>query len=759
MNKEMIDPHRFPTLVCFLGAVLLAFAAPVAAAQAAPEGTGAIDVSVRDNTGVIRGAAVRVTHAESAASWRQPTGAAGGASFAALPAGSYSVKVEFAGFAAWEQADVALAAGERKSLEATLTLAQFSTTVTVTTANRREELLLNVANPTTLIEASQIQDTGARSAKDVLVEQNGNGIQVQAGGGQGSVSINGIPNSGVLVLLDGRRYLGRDGTGNFNLEDLQLPGVDRIEVVKGAGSALYGADALGGVINFISKKSGAPGFTNRLDLTAGSHSDYRASDSLGWRSERGGFNVYGGYRTYDGFDLDPQNPQTVGQPGSEWWNGGGNADVRIGSKLIGRFYGDYQTRHIEPYYFSGATQLASSVYNSVRDLTRYTLSPELEILPAANTSINLTYNYGNFLREETRIFELRDPVLVQPRPPWEEWNQEWKAVARHAWRAFGQDNPLQGGYEYRMEKLSRDSLTPPSAQDPFGIGEQDRDIQTFWMQQELNPSSKLKLSAGFRYDSYSDFGSEWSPKLAAVVSPAGDNHRIRASYGHGFRAPTFGELYLNQPPFFVGNPELEPEFSDTLTGGYSYAGARVQAAADYSWAKVKNGITFVQVTPSSFTYGNVAEYTAQALNAQVGVSLPGGFAPAIAYTYLKRENDQGQRIGGYPTNSFFAKLLWSYPRWGLRANFRGQINSDQPASLTDQSYTPGYDVWYLQVQKTILRRGGHVWSVFAQVDNLFDKGDVFRTNAAGEPIPNDFQIWIAPRTFQAGVTMDLDFTH
>ena len=759
MNKEMIDPHRFPTLVCFLGAVLLAFAAPVAAAQAAPEGTGAIDVSVRDNTGVIRGAAVRVTHAESAASWRQPTGAAGGASFAALPAGSYSVKVEFAGFAAWEQADVALAAGERKSLEATLTLAQFSTTVTVTTANRREELLLNVANPTTLIEASQIQDTGARSAKDVLVEQNGNGIQVQAGGGQGSVSINGIPNSGVLVLLDGRRYLGRDGTGNFNLEDLQLPGVDRIEVVKGAGSALYGADALGGVINFISKKSGAPGFTNRLDLTAGSHSDYRASDSLGWRSERGGFNVYGGYRTYDGFDLDPQNPQTVGQPGSEWWNGGGNADVRIGSKLIGRFYGDYQTRHIEPYYFSGATQLASSVYNSVRDLTRYTLSPELEILPAANTSINLTYNYGNFLREETRIFELRDPVLVQPRPPWEEWNQEWKAVARHAWRAFGQDNPLQGGYEYRTEKLSRDSLTPPAAQNPFGIGEQDRDIQTFWMQQEVNPSSKLKLSAGFRYDSYSDFGSEWSPKLAAVVSPAGDNHRIRASYGHGFRAPTFGELYLNQPPFFVGNPELEPEFSDTLTGGYSYAGARVQAAADYSWAKVKNGITFVQVTPSSFTYGNVAEYTAQALNAQVGMSLPGGFAPTIAYTYLKRENDQGQRIGGYPTNSFFAKLLWSYPRWGLRANFRGQINSDQPASLTDQSYTPGYDVWYLQVQKTILRRGGHVWSVFAQVDNLFDKGDVFRTNAAGEPIPNDFQIWIAPRTFQAGVTMDLDFTH
>lgn len=735
-----------------LGALLVA--APAFARQ---EATGAIDVAVRDNAGVIPGATVRLSHAESAASWRERSGAAGGASFTALPAGSYTVKVEFAGFAAWQQAGVTLGAGERKSLEATLGLAQFSTSVTVTTANRREELLLNVANPTTLIEASQIQDTGARSAKDVLIEQNGNGVQVNAGGGQGYVSINGIPNNGVLVLLDGRRYLGRDGTGNFNLEDLQLPGVDRIEVVKGAGSALYGADALGGVINFISKKAGAPGFTNRLDLTRGSYNDYRASDSLGWRGDRGGFNAYGGYRSYDGFDLDPKNPQTIGQPGSEWWNGGGNADVQLGSRLIGRLYGDYQKRHIEPYYFSGATQLASSVYNSVRDLTRYTLSPELEILPANNTSINLTYSYGNYLREETRVFELRDPVFVQPRPPWEEWNQEWKATARHAWRAFGQDNPLQGGYEYRTEKLRRDSLAPPTSQDPFGIGEQDRDIQTFWMQQELNPSSKLKLSGGFRYDSYSDFGSEWSPKLAAVFSPSG-NHRIRASFGHGFRAPSFGELFLNQPPFFVGNPNLQPETSDTVTGGYSYAGARVQGAADYSWAKVKNGITFVQVTPTSFSYGNVAEYTARALNASLGVSLPAGFAPSVAYTHLQRENDQGQRIGGYPTHSFFAKLLWAYPRWGLRANFRGQINSDQPASLTDQSYTPAYDVWYLQVQKTILRRGGHAWSVFAQLDNLFDKGNVFRTNAAGEPIPNDFQIWLAPRTFQAGLTLDLDFT-
>jgi outer membrane receptor for ferrienterochelin and colicins len=738
-------------------ALVLVLVAP-ALLPAADEGTGRITVTVKDNVGGIPSATVRLTNEATRASSRATTDGQGVATFSSLAAGTYAVRAEFSGFAPNEQAGIALAAGEQKAVEATLTLAQFSTTVTVTTANRREELLLNVANPTTLIESSQIEDTGARSAKDVLVEQNGNGIQVQAGGGQGHVSINGIPNSGVLVLIDGRRYLGKDGTGNFNLEDLQLPGVERIEVVKGAGSALYGADALGGVINFISKRGGAPGFTNRIELTGGSYDDYRASDSLGWRGSRGGFSGYGGYRTYDGFDLSETNPQTIGQPGSYWWNGGGSADVQVSSKVVGRVFGDYQKRNIDPYYFSGATQLASTVFNSIRDLTRVTISPELEILPTTNTSINLTYTYSNYLREETRVFEFRTPVLTQPRPPWEEWNKEFKIIGRHAWKSFGQDNPLQGGYEYRTERLSRDSLAPANAQNPFGIGEQDRDINVFWLQQEINPTEKLKLAAGFRYDEYSDFGSEWSPKFAAVVSPSG-NHRIRASYGHGFRAPTFGELYLNQPPFFVGNPDLKPETSDTVTGGYAYAGARVQGAVDYSYSKVKNGITFVQITPSSFTNGNVSEYTAKALNANVAVNLPGGFAPSVAYTYLRREDADGNRLSSYPTNAFFLKLLYSNPRWGLRANFRGQINGEQPPSLTDQSFVPAYDVWYIQVQKTILRRSGYNWSVFAQVDNLFDESDIFRRNASGQPIPNDFQIWLAPRTFQAGITIDMDWTH
>ena len=426
-------------------------------------------MTVRDNYGVIPRAAVRATNAATGASQRVVTDDAGLARFAALPAGSYEVRAAFPGFADAAEPTVALAEGEAKSLELVMRVAQLSTSLTVETANRREQLLLDVAMPVTLIEKTQIEDTGARSAKDVLVEQNGSGIQVNAGGGQGYISINGIPNKGVLVLVNGRRYLGKDANGNLNLEELRLPGIQRIEVVKGAGSALYGSDALGGVVNFITDETTKRGVTNTTTVSAGSYDDYRFDDALSWRGSRGGVNLAGGYRTYGGFDLEsctPElqaslgckpNPQTIGQPPSTYWNASGTADFEVTKKVVARFFGDYQLREVRDYFFSGATQLASTVYDSQRDLTRFTLSPAVDFLLSPRTSVNVTYTYGKYLRDETRVFV--SDGRVAPQPDWREWNQEAKLTGRHAWKAFGREHPLQGGYEYRNEKLQRGSLT------------------------------------------------------------------------------------------------------------------------------------------------------------------------------------------------------------------------------------------------------------------------------------------------------------
>lgn len=751
-------------------ALLLSLAATLAVPAAAGAADGSLTVTVRDNYGVIPRAALRATNGITGVGQRAVTDDKGVARFASLPAGTYEVRASFRGFADAVEPAVALGEGETKSLELVLGVAQLSTSVTVETANRREQLLLDVAEPVTLIEKTQIEDTGARSAKDVLVEQSGSGIQVNAGGGQGYISINGIPNKGVLVLVNGRRYLGKDANGNLNLEELQLPNVQRIEVVKGAGSALYGSDALGGVVNFITGRPDERGVTNSLTMSAGSYEDYRVDDSFSWRGSRGGASLAGGYRTYDGFDLEsctPElqqstgckpNPQTVGQPPSTYWNASGTADFEITKKVVARFFGDYQLREVRDYFFSGATQLASTVYDSQRDLTRYTLSPEVDFLLSPRTSFNATYTYGKYLRDETRVY-LSDGRVV-PQAPWREWNQETKLTGRHAFSAFGHEHPLQGGYEYRNEKLQRGTMsgtggnctalstTPAST-------ECERNINVLWGQQELNVTSRLKLTAGLRYDHYSDFGEEWSPKAEAVFTLAPE-HRLRGSYGHGFRPPYFSELYLNQPPFFVGNPDLVPELSDGFTGGYAFAGKAGQVSVDGYYTKVKNGIIFYQLTPSQYTYRNIDRYNSKGVNVAASANLPWGVTPSVAYAYNKREDPEGAEVGGYPNHSAFVKLLWTDPRLGLRANFRGQINGKVPPGV-DGTYQPAYDLWSAQVSKRFASLGAYGVNVYAQVDNIFDKSDIFLANADGTPVEGQFQVWLAPRTFQVGVTLDMDW--
>lgn len=740
---------RFTHVLMRAALALLAtppFLASGAVAIPGDTASGRLEVKVSDNWGILPGATVTATTRQTGVVRQGVTGADGRAVIEGVAPGTWDLTVSLTGFADGVLKGVVVAEGEAKSVTVTMTLVQFSTEVTVSTANRREEILLNVADPMTLIEKTAIEDVGARTAKDVLVEQTGAGVQVAAGGGQGHVSINGIPNSGVLVLIDGRRYLGKDANGNLNLEDIDLTGVERIEVVKGAGSALYGSDALGGVINIITKKGTLPGLTNSLSVNGGSYHDYRVGNTLGVRAGRGGLSASGGYRTYDGFDLDKgRNLQTTGQPQSKFRTAALNGDVKIADFLLARFVGNYLRRNIDNYYFAGATQLASSVYNSVRKLTRYTLSPEVDFLPTPDTAVNFSYTHGHYERLESQLYQTRSVVVA----PWLEDNREFHATLRQAFSAFGQEHYLQAGYEFRRESLERASIVFPNT----GQRKATRDLNVGWIQQELSLSSRVKVTGGFRYDSYSDFGSQLNPKVSAVFS-VDDRQRVRASYGKGFRAPLFGELYLNTPPFFVGNPDLKPERSDTVTAGYAFGGARLQASGDVFRAKVKDGITF-NLARLPYTYINLRSYTSTGFNGAVSVNLPLGFAPSVSYAYVRREDDAGARVGGLPEHSAILKLAWSNPRVGLRANLRGQFLGR--ATFDDQTSQPSYQVWHGQVNKKFITRGGTSFSVFAQVDNLFSEKDIFRRDAQGQPIQGDFQVWLAPRTFLAGVTFDVEW--
>ncbi len=731
--------------------------------------SGSLTVSISDNYGVLPGTVVRLFSKDGQASQRAIADATGIARLSSLAAGEYTLRASLTGFADAVKAVTVGATEER--VELVMSLTRFSTTVTVTTANRREELLMNTAEPTTVIDQVEILDTGARNAKDLLSEQAGTGVQVNVGGGQGYVSLNGVSNKGVLVMIDGRRYLGRDANGNFNLEDLPITGVERVEVVKGAGSALYGSDAMGGVINFITVKGKNKGFKNTFNLSGGTYNDYRGDDNLTYRADKGGFAVTAGLRTYDGFDLEPvvcllpggdpanctprpPNPQTIGQPESQWQTFTGNADYRLSDKLSFNFVGDYSNRDIDNYYFSGATQLSTTVYNSQRKLERYNFTPEMNFTPGKNTAINVNYTYGRYNRDETQLYSNRpsNPKVVVP--TWTESNDEFKARLLQVWRAGGREHPFQAGYEYRKEQLSRSGL---SGCLPGRACLKDRTLNVIWGQQEFAVTKDLKFTAGFRYDDSSDYGSQTSPKFASVYSLP-KNHRLRVSYGGGFRAPYFGELYLVSPGF-QGNPDLKPEESKTLTGGWAYIGSKFEGSIDVFQAKIENGVVFAQLSPVLFTYANESKFDSTGTNMSFAVNLPKGFTPSVSYTYTKRENDKGVEIGGFPKHAAFVKLLWANPRLGLRANIRGNLNGRVPLVTGGTSYTPAYNLWSAQASKKLTSKGRYAFNIYAQVNNMFDVQDIYNVNAAGAPVTTDvLPVWNAPRTYLAGITIDMDWT-
>jgi outer membrane receptor for ferrienterochelin and colicins len=741
--KNRQDLKLIALTVLFLPA--LAFVAGMAVAQ--EEGTAVLEVTVRDRWGTVPGATVQITDQDRETSQRQISDSSGLATFSALPAGTYRVEAALEGFVSFLEEGVVLAAEEKKAVEAMLALTQFSSSVTVTTANRREQLLLDVAEPTTLIDEIQLIDTGGMTAKDILGEQAGAGIVVHSGGGRGHVSINGISNAGVLVLVDGRRYLGRDGTGAFNLEDLDLSSAERIEVVKGAGSALYGTDALGGVINIITKRAEL-GTSNRLELTAGSHSDFRLTDSFGHRKGKYGIELIGTFRSFDGFDLDPEDPQTQGEPSSDTFEFQGNGDYQISEDVIGRLFVNYSSRDVDNNFFTGATQVGTEVYDQQMERKRYTISPEVDFVLGTSTALNVTLTYGKYDRDENDVY----PDRVEVVPSWQEWNTEGKATLRQSWEALGEDQLFQVGLEYRHQKMDRSLLRQPGTDS----SEVDRDLNVAWFQQEFNLGPKFTFTAGLRYDDDSEYGNETSPKLSAVFA-ASEKTRLRASWGHGFRAPRFGELFIEIPFFFVGNPNLDPETSDTLTAGFTYFGSRVNASIDYFDTELDNAIVFDLgnfIPP--FSYRNIPGIsTRQGFNTELAIDLPGGFTPSIAYTNLDAEDEDGEDIGGHATNTGFFKLLWQNPGRGLRANLRTEYRGEETPGSFDGSFTPSYTLWSFQASKT-LRPAGRKFRVWAAVDNITDETNIYRRDAAGNPIPGELQVWEDGRNYHVGVTIDFD---
>lgn len=401
----------------------------------------------------------------------------------------------------------------------------------VVTATKSEKETKDVTQSVTVITAEQIKRSGAVTVADAL--QTAVGVTITSQGPKGAldtVALRGAQYSQVLVLLDGKRMNStRDSGVDLSALPVAVEDIERIEIVRGASSSLYGADAVGGVVNIITRK--AAGQVSRIGGSIGSHG--YDTISLGTSDKTGafGYTMSGIRETSDGYRTNSDLEQ---------WVFGGKATYDISKVASLEFTANHVSKENG---VPGSTLFPSPHARQGERDTIFGASYQQKIGSAWDFKISGYRNRNELTYKDTDFFvDSRHEGVTRGG----ETRVAWLA---NSWNLF------TVGIEAR-----RDSLTSTDS------GEHATSTEGMYFQDELSLGESLIVVVGDRYDKHSVYGKKSSPRASARYLIAGSGTIVRASAGKSFRAPTFNDLYWKDL-WSEGNPDLKPESAKEYEAG------------------------------------------------------------------------------------------------------------------------------------------------------------------------------------------------
>jgi len=522
----------------------------------------------------------------------------------------------------------------------------------VVTANRVPAQAETVGSSVTVIGREEIERRGATSVADLL--RTVPGLDVAQSGGPGTVAsvfIRGGNSNHTLVLIDGVRVI--NNSGGFDFSSLRADNVERIEVLRGPQSTLYGSEAIGGVVSIITRR-GRSGFHFELDGRAG---------SLDTRDVR--LQADGGAGRFD-YSLSVADRRTDG--------------VSAASELRGNTEKDPASDRT----VSGRLSLATRKDGRVDLVLRHSDSDSA--LDGFTFGVGPTDDL-NFTQE--RRLSVASLQLFQPVT--DRWNLRVNASAQRD-RSTLRDPDTDfnnADQDSRSGELSAQSEWGLSASDTLVVGvskerrqgenvgsyDESLDVDSAWVENNWAWRERLYLTAGARHDRYSKFGEETTYRMTGSYLWQGD-WKLHGSFGTGFRGPSFDELYFP----FAGNLELRPESSEGFDLGLerSFREGAVTAGVTVFENRFKDLISFDLTT---FTFGNVRRAESRGAEASLRLRPRDGVEIDAAYTYDDTEDrDTGLPLARRPRHRL--SLLTSFEPWtGLKSTasavaVRDRIDSD-----------------------------------------------------------------------------------
>ncbi len=543
-----------------------------------------------------------------------------------------------------------------------------------------------------VIDRAQIERSQARSLPELLRGRAGINLVNQGGAGKlTTLFLRGTESDHTLFLIDGVR-VGSATSGLTALQDLPVDVIDRIEIVRGPRSSLYGADAIGGVIQVFTRRE-SKGVTPQFRLGAGSHDLVEASAGLGVGGARGWFGVDASYQRTDGINACDGSSTLFAGCFAEEPDRDGYRNRSV--SLRGGFRpGDAWNLDAHALRAEGRNEYDSSAdaffqLPNVADTVQQVVGGKLRYAPSAR--IDLQLSAGRNLDDSQ---DSRDGVQLS------RFQSTRDSATLQGDFGLADDHLLTFGLDWLRDRVDSDTAFDAT-----------RRGNRAGFAQYQGHFGAHDLQASARRDDNDQFGSHDTGSLAWGV---GFNRGLRftTSFGTAFKAPTFNELYF---PFF-GNPDLRPEESDSFELGLGQRRERWHWQFNAFQTRIDDLIVF---DVAIFLPNNLDRARIRGAELVAGTSLAGWELAAQASHVDPRNRSQGfnfdHQLPRRARNTGRIDLDRGFGDWRLGASVLGA--SSRYDDVANTRRLGGYGTADLRVEYALHPD----WTVQARVTNLFDR--------------------------------------
>ncbi|MGY5353684.1 TonB-dependent receptor plug domain-containing protein [Wenyingzhuangia sp. IMCC45467] len=633
----------------------------------------------------------------------------------------------------------------------------------IITATRTKKLVKNVALPVQIINKKEIQQINSMRLGEVLEEQTGL-ITVPDYGAAAGIQMQGLDAQYTLILLNGVPLIGRSA-GTLDINRVTVGNIEKIEIVKGASSSLYGNDALGGVINIITQQPKS-GFSTQLHYRGDSFNNHDISSQFGVKKNKLSISAFINRFQNAGYDLNPSDAIKTIDPFTNYtfqtginYRFNNTVQLNITSRV-------FQQRQNAAPVENLAGEENSDEWNN-HFLLHHCITPSLKTTAEFYIS---NYKTNSYLKNtQTNVLDSEsyfDQYMIRP---------EYRVVYQTKFNA-----EIVAGLGWTYETLDRTYFSEKAIfSAPYALFQYDQNL-----------GEKLNVVLGARFDNHNKYQSQFSPKLAINYN-INKKISIKGSVGYGFKAPDFRQLYFdftnnaigytvvgynmvrtvvnrlqNQNqianllvPLSTFDSKLKAESSiGTNIGVHFKPSTRFTFSINAFQNNIQNLIDTRAIanktnTQNIFSYVNIDKVYTRGIEVNASaniikhIKIKGGYqyliakdksvAAAFKNGDVYARNRQGSSfqlkpsdyVGLFNRSKHMAnlKLFYNNPAWGLDANIRTTYRSKY--ALTDSNdnayldkydaFINGYAVADVAINKTIAKH----YTLGIGIDNLFNFTD------------------------------------